>query len=302
MIMPEEFPEPVPLSRRTLLAGAGALGITMVSGCSADALVRNSGAGADAAEWSGGLNRHRFWDERGGGPRLHYIALKNVPAHDGHMGDAHYRRLRLIFASAMFTGAAIAQSRFKAVKSGSEAEPGREAFDELLMGKALRRNWLGRPLAPAVHLAERARDLLRGAGTTWPEALLDRFGGTGARFERVSVPGGAPALRVSFAPSGGDGPVSPGTGVPVRRFHLDGIHLRGAPLFVRFPKHLKAEHRLPQRIRTFGDVNMRQVRAGEMDAQHPGTPEFPPNPGRGDYAPVPRHPSRRPGEFPGKTR
>lgn len=164
----------------------------------------------DFADWSGGLNRLEFWKRRGAGPKLNYQVFKyhgdnNLPGRDP---DA-YKRLRLALAAAAFTDSAFAQGAGwapPAVPLNGNPAVKVQVFDELWRGTDQQPGWLGPASAdtPAVHLAERAPDLLAGGGL--PQRLLH----------------GEVA-----SDSAADAGTAPGTGVPLREFPRARVTLKG---------------------------------------------------------------------------
>lgn len=115
-------------------------------------------------DWSGGLMRQSFWAANSRAPSFSYINHKyNVKGNTSP--DIPYNIHRLVFAGAMFTDSALCFSL------RPPAEPGElvGVWDELWMGTERRLGWLGRPLGPAVQMAERAPNLLEGRD---PGALI----------------------------------------------------------------------------------------------------------------------------------
>ncbi|MCU0914217.1 MAG: hypothetical protein MUC88_06620 [Planctomycetes bacterium] len=119
----------------------------------------------DAAirDWSGGLNRHGFWEQNGRPPVFNYINHKyRIPGDqpgETVRPPVPFSTDRLVFAVAAFTGAAVCYS--DAPPSGPDGLLG--IWDELRLGAENRLAWLGRPLGPAVRLAAAGTDLF---GTT----------------------------------------------------------------------------------------------------------------------------------------
>lgn len=115
-------------------------------------------------DWSGGLNRQNYWQAFGRKPVLNYINHKfNERIPGGNPGDRRRPKVgfnihRLVLAAACFTDAAICYSFAPA--------PGRDGrfgiWDELICGRDNVLGWLGRPLAPTVHLAAQSLNLLQG--------------------------------------------------------------------------------------------------------------------------------------------
>ncbi len=137
-------------------------------------------------DWSGGINRHAYWNAHGARPTFHYINHKYILP-TGSPGvlrrpDVPWRIHRLVFAASVFTDAAVTYAYLP------PPEPGERIgiWDELCMGRARRVGWLGRPKGPAVRLAMRAPDLLAGRGTAPRGADGFRWAGEGVRFGRTA--------------------------------------------------------------------------------------------------------------------
>lgn len=117
-------------------------------------------------DWSGGLNRHAFWQLNARPPAFNYINHKwnqPVPGMPGEHRNPEvpFSRHRLSFAAAQFTDAALCYSFAPPRERGT----GFPIWDELRCGTEKRIGWLGRPEAPPLHLAtKKARDLLEGSG------------------------------------------------------------------------------------------------------------------------------------------
>jgi len=132
--------------------------------------------------WSGGLNRHFFWSQNARPPVFNYINHKfispGVKPGEEKQSDVPFNIHRLVFAAGVFTDSAICYS--SAPDGDKRTLP---IWDEFIMGAANRLGWLGKPMGPAVHLAMREPDLLRGAGMPVSEAFLRRLESDEARIE-----------------------------------------------------------------------------------------------------------------------
>ncbi|MHC4116272.1 MAG: hypothetical protein ACYSWO_02070 [Planctomycetota bacterium] len=159
-------------------------------------------------DWSGGLNRHFFWNANSSSPVANYINHKfNVPT--GKPGivkhpNIPFSRHRLVFAVGIFTDSAMCYSFAPPTQRGAPLG----IWDEFRMGTENKLGWLGKPLGPAVRMATRKPDLLKGRINPT---------GDGVRFER-----GSAGLKVTA------------TSPKAReiRFSLTGVPCEGPDLFV----------------------------------------------------------------------
>jgi hypothetical protein len=114
-------------------------------------------------DWSGGLNRHAFWQANAHAPAFNYINHKWVEPILGKPGEhknaeVPFARHRMVFAAAQFTDAMVCCS----------LHPPRDAsgltgiWDEFCRGVDNQLGWLGRPEGEAVRLARTAPNLLAG--------------------------------------------------------------------------------------------------------------------------------------------
>lgn len=106
------------------------------------------------ADWSGGLNRHGYWQAHAHAPRFSYINHKYVERLD--MVDTPLHITRLVMAAAVFTDSAFTYAMMP------PAGPNGDVYDELVMGEERRPRWLGRPLGAARALALEAEPLRAG--------------------------------------------------------------------------------------------------------------------------------------------
>jgi hypothetical protein len=169
-------------------------------------------------DWSGGLNRHLFWSVNAHQPVFNYINHKFVVPGDkpGQMKkpDVPFKIHRLVFAVAAFTDAAVCYSTSPA----ADPDGTFGIWDEL-------RNpgWLGKALGPAVRMAERQPNLLKGA---------PRFTGSDARFTPEDG-----AVRIAAAKADAS----------EIRFHLS-VPVSGSDLFVTFTARALPRHGYPTEI------------------------------------------------------
>ncbi len=129
-------------------------------------------------DWSGGLNRHLFWQANAFAPAFSYINHKWVEGVPGQPGETRnvevpFSRHRLAFAGAMFCDAAVTYAYMPPAGKGMPVG----LWDELVCGVEGRPGWLGRPLGPAVRLAAGEPDRLAGAGAPAGQALAGRIRG-----------------------------------------------------------------------------------------------------------------------------
>lgn len=119
-------------------------------------------------DWSGGLNRHLFWQANAHAPAFSYINHKwneGVPGQPGvtKNPDVPMSSHRLVFAAAQMIDAKLCYSF--APPRGSEKGLG--VWDEFHAGEEGRLGWLGRPEGPPVLLASnRAKNLWEGIDWT----------------------------------------------------------------------------------------------------------------------------------------
>jgi hypothetical protein len=168
-------------------------------------------------DWSGGLNRHFYWRDNGYPPAFNYINHKFTTAGETpgsrKRPEVPFRVHRLVFAVATFTDSAVCYSFTPPREEGELLG----IWDELRKGTENQLGWLGRPLGPAVRLAEQEADLLDGRGAPLGADLAERFEGPNVQFSRSDD-----GLTVSAA---GD------DGAPLR-FTLRDVPCDGPDLFV----------------------------------------------------------------------
>lgn len=188
----------------------------------------------DFRDWSGGLNRFEFWKARGTKPAVNYQVFKYVRRENRPGSDPlAYRRLRLALAAAQFTDSSFAIGDRWAPPPVVWEDGGVEVeiFDELWLGTEQRAAWLGQPSGPAVHLGNRATDLLDGAGVSWPRRFTRRWRRDGATAVRHDDGPLAPFVEVGLdnvAPTG----TAPDTGRSVHALNLTRVDVDGTDLYV----------------------------------------------------------------------
>jgi hypothetical protein len=130
--------------------------------------------------WSNGVNDHFFWSQNARKPSFSYIAHKLWASRKGGTTWplAPFHLSRLIFAAVQCFGSGICYY------AAPDPEPG-EAFgiwDELKKGIEHEKGWLGQPLASAVRLALKEKDLLDGTGKKISAEFVERFQGEDIQF------------------------------------------------------------------------------------------------------------------------
>jgi len=126
-------------------------------------------------DWSGGLNRQLFWLANSRSPKLTYINHKFQTDDNDFNPSAPipYSIHRLVFAGAVFTDSAICSSLLPPKEPGELTS----IWDEWWQGTDKKTGWLGKPLAPVVHIAEKMKNIFEG------QDLLMFFKGEGVNFE-----------------------------------------------------------------------------------------------------------------------
>jgi len=175
----------------------------------------------DFEDWSGGLNRHRFWQANARKPAFNYINHKWIQPVPGKPGQktwpaVPFSRHRLSMAGAVFSDAAICYSF--PPKSDTDGKFG--IWDELRCGIENRVGWLGRPEGEAVQLAARKPDLTKNARV---EAVASPDGLT--RFAVRGVPVDGPDLFVTVTMKG-----DPLTGCPPEMARFATVGLSGGAI------------------------------------------------------------------------
>lgn len=154
-------------------------------------------------DWSGGLNRHFFWDKNACSPVLNYINHKfNMPTDKPGItkqAEIPYNIHRLVFAVGVFTNSAICYSY--PPKNDPDGLFG--IWDEFRMGKENRLGWLGKPLGPAVRMATRQPDLLAEAGKLISGGLLRRLSRRAVKIAASDPKASEIRFRLSDVPCSG---------------------------------------------------------------------------------------------------
>lgn len=166
----------------------------------------------DFDDWSGGLNRHTFWNANAHPPAFSYINHKWNEAVPGEPGarrrpDLPFSRHRLALAGAVLTDSVITFA-FVPPRDGKHSIA---IWDELVAGTDNRTAWLGNPKGPSIHLATRRPDLCSG---------MDLARSVGGNVEAATTKHGV-TVKPRSEPS--TGPL---------RFHLSDLPARGPDLVV----------------------------------------------------------------------
>jgi hypothetical protein len=131
------------------------------------------------SDWSGGLNRQLFWAANSRAPAFSYINHKfTEPAGgpgDPKQAEVGFNIHRLVMAAAVLTDSALTY----VLMPPGNAPRRTGIWDEVVAGTERRIGWLGRPLAPAEHLAARAPDIVASAGA----GLVQRLTSDDAKIE-----------------------------------------------------------------------------------------------------------------------
>lgn len=150
-------------------------------------------------DWSGGLNRHGYWVENGAAPVWNYINHKFTTAGEKPgqqvQPEVPFKVHRLVFAAAMFTDSALCYSLAPPQARGELIG----VWDEFWKGQERKIGWLGRPLGPAVRLAEQTPNLLQGDGLA---GLTTKTTGDTTLLRLVDVPCSGPDLCLSIRARG----------------------------------------------------------------------------------------------------
>ena len=122
-------------------------------------------------DWSSGINRHNYWKENSFKPAFSYLVYKYSIGGEKKNLDPPFSIARLVFSGAILTDSAMTAS-IQPVKSKSRKGKPAPPWDEFIAGKKNKLGWLGKPIGPAVHLAEKAPDMLKGKGHPVGKKLL----------------------------------------------------------------------------------------------------------------------------------
>jgi len=178
-------------------------------------------------DWSGGLNRHFFWNKNSYTPAFSFIIMK-FPIGVGTNANVPANIHRLTMAAAQITDAVFTYQVLPGLDySDPEGFPGWPAdgnypvYDELVEGTENEKGWLGQPSGQAVRLAKSAPDLLEGTGLMNDSRLVESLSGDGIKFE---IQDDQLVVESTGAQAEDD----------VLRFNLGGIETSGPDLTVFF--------------------------------------------------------------------
>lgn len=115
-------------------------------------------------DWSGGLNRHFYWQKFARKPAFNYVNHKFLdPADRGELSGlaaVPFNIHRLVFAGAVFTDSAICFSLLPPYPPKAPISERLPVWDELRKGSENEIGWLGKPVGPAVRVALESPNLL----------------------------------------------------------------------------------------------------------------------------------------------
>ena len=177
-------------------------------------------------DWSGGLNRHRYWAAFGRRPVFNYINHKYTTSgtKPGQRvkPDVPFATHRLVLAVAQCVDAAVTYSFNPPAQRGERIG----LWDELCRGREQKVGWLGFPKGETVNLATRSPDLLGGSGRRIDARFVERCDGEGVVF---SIDNGS--VKVASEDSGARQTRLRVADLPVAGRHLVvSVTMRAAPL------------------------------------------------------------------------
>lgn len=112
----------------------------------------------EVEDWSGGWNRHLFWNQNSASPAFSYVNFKYAQ----NVEYPPINRQRLVWATSQLFDAYLTSGGYNVSKdkNGVRLAP----LDEVFNGVKQKKSWLGKPLEPTVRVALSKPDLLKGAG------------------------------------------------------------------------------------------------------------------------------------------
>jgi len=147
-------------------------------------------------DWSGGMNRHLFWYENSRAPKMNYINHRYSSGFDYSKVNVH--QVRLVIAASVLINSALAMADLPSqvlgyepvkkciiygpeppeyVRWGSTIKGNYPVWDELVMGKANKIGWLGKPMGPPVSMAEKETPILIATNGSQFRYLMDNLKG-----------------------------------------------------------------------------------------------------------------------------
>jgi len=181
----------------------------------------------DIEDWSGGLNRHFFWDQNAREPVFNYINHKFMVS--GTRPEVPFSTHRLVLAVAQFVNAAVTYSYNPQPEQGERYG----IWDELRMGAEHQTGWIGEPLGQPVRLALGSPDLLKGQGRDITRQYIDRWSGKDVHFSKERE-----QLHIWTESEDADN----------LKFRLRDIPCDGSDLFISFQIRGKPMARYPEQV------------------------------------------------------
>jgi len=204
-------------------------------------------------DWSGGLNRHFYWQHNAHPPAFSYVNHKFTAAGAGPgervRPEVPFAVHRLVLAAAVLTDSAVCYSFVPDAEAGELIG----VWDELRKGTENQLGWLGRPKGPAIRLAEKQPDIVAVSLRETKPHLAERDGYCASLLRRLTGEG------VEFAPDGGQVKVTaadPAAGE--LRFRLSEVPCNGPDLCVFVTARGTPRHGYPAeaaRLMTVGVVS-----------------------------------------------
>ena len=131
-------------------------------------------------DWSGGWNRHLFWNLNSFQPGFSFVNFKYTQGVKQRGEVPPLAQQRLVWAAAQMFDARFTHSGYAV----SHPQDGiyTEIIDELVAGVRKEKYWLGQPKGPAVRLALQQPDVLNGAGMNITDNFIEKWNG-----ENISI-------------------------------------------------------------------------------------------------------------------
>lgn len=182
-------------------------------------------------DWSGGWNRHLFWNQNAFQPAFSYVNFKYLQNLEVLPPVS---RQRLIWATTMLMDARITHSGYRIQKPVDGIYT--EIIDELVAGKRDRKYWLGQPLEPATRIALTQPNILKAQGFD----LIEMING-----DDVKVEDDGSVIKVSKS-SKGD-----------LKFDMSGIECDGSDLVVSMKIKCDSRAGYPDKMPRLLNVNIK---------------------------------------------